>query len=159
MQTTRGEPDQIRFSSVNNGLFIRSVPDKWFKSSVFLLEIGSENAVADGIFYLLSAPESAAVQLVAWVYLTVVGCAEYMYKFFLTLALKDVPQQECGVQAGKPQLLAHLAVECVRYLLAIVDVTSYSGVPFARLYIFPHRALLEVDASLGIEQMQVDYGV
>ena len=84
----------IGFSSVDNGLFIRSVPDKWFNSSVFLLEIGSENAVADGFVYLLSAPEPSAVQLVAGVYLTVVGRAEYMYKLLFTFALKVVSQQE-----------------------------------------------------------------
>lgn len=147
------------FFSCPPELYRYLLSDKWLYPSVFLLEIGSENAAADGIFYLLPAPEPSAVQLVAGVYLAVVCCAEYMYKFFLALALKDVPQQECGVQAGKPQLLAHLAVECVCYLLAIVNVASYSGVPFARLYIFPQWALLEVDASLGIEQMQVDYGV
>ena len=79
-----------------------------------------------------------------------------MDKLTLAFTLKHILQQKFDRQACKAKFLLRLAAQCGFYSLAIIDVSAYRGIPFARLNIFPQRTLLQIDSARGVEQMEMN---
>ena len=116
--------------------------------------------MSDACEYFLPGPEPSSVKLVV-----VRGDGSAVrspvdiYQFSLAAALEDVAAEELVREGCYAEFLADLAAECLCDGLAVGYVSSAGGVPFAGLYVLSCGWVLEVEVALGVEDVQVDYGM
>lgn len=55
------------------------------------------------------------------------------------------------------KFLAHLSFQCSGDILAIVDMAANCGIPLTGLYGFPLWAMLQIEMSCRIEQVQMHH--
>ena len=60
-----------------------------------------------------------------------------------------------GCEAFYAQFLTGLAEQGLFHVLAQVDVSAHSRIPFAGLDVFPLRPLLQIEFSLAVEHVKV----
>ena len=92
-------------------------------------------------------------------HLAIVRATESINQFALLFAFKDVLSQWLSIEIGDTQFFAYFPLQSLLHILAQVDVTSASRIPFARLYVFPFRSFLQIEFAPTVEKMQVDDGV
>ena len=83
-------------------------------------------------------------------------CREDIDKFLLPQGLPDVGFQIDRIELLETQLLRGLTVECFLKAFPVVHVTAHRRVPAAGKKVFPHRPLLDVQASLSVDDVKMD---
>lgn len=123
----------------------------------FAFEVWGEDPFADVCTYLFRRPEAASAELVfAWTYRPVIDAAVDIDKFFLTVALEDIVPERLRCELRYSQFFADLTLQGIANALPEIYVPANSRVPFVGLYVFPCRAMLQIELSATIEDMQVD---
>ena len=124
------------------------------------LEVGSKDVLTDGRTYLVKRPETSAVKLFSRrTHRTIVGGTVDIDELPLTAAVEDVLPYPYGLEIADTQLFAHLTDECLLWILAVIHVAAYAGVPLARLNVLPLRTLLQIYLALRIKHMQMNHRV
>ena len=78
-------------------------------------------------------------------------------QLLLALRAEDVAPHELRLERLEPQLLARLAPQRLVDRLAIGHMAAHGRIPPSGLDILPGGALLEVEPSVGVEQVEVDH--
>lgn len=115
--------------------------------------------MAEGGEDFRAGPEASSVELVGGAGDGVDRGAEGIDKLAFTGGLENVTAEKFRAEIGQAEFLACLAAERCHHVLAEVDVTADSRVPFSGLNILPLRAFLQIEAPLAVKYMEMDYGV
>ncbi len=83
--------------------------------------------------------------------------AECIDELFFAIGFKYISLQKCRLEIVYAKFLACFTVERCDYILAKVDVSAYSCVPFPRLDVFPFRPFLKIQTPLLIKDVEMDY--
>ena len=104
---------------------------------IFLLEIGSEDVLANGGEYFLLCPKSTAVKFVSWFRREVGDCPEHVHILPLAAGFKYIRQDMLGLESLQTEFFPGLAPQRIFHIFSVIHMASYSSVPFAGLYVFP----------------------
>lgn len=76
--------------------------------------------------------------------------------FPLHLALEHIAAEVDRVVVIESEFLRRLAVKSFLYIFAIVHVATHSGVPSAGKKILLHRAFLQIQLGIAVDDMKMD---
>ena len=127
----------------------------------FAFEVWGEDAFADGVVDFLHSPEPAVVHFNRVVVER--GArgdgAESVHKFAFAAALENILEKRDRRESGERQFFARFTQQGLLYGFAKVDVSAHGGIPFAWLDVLVHRAFLQVQPALIVENVQVHHRV
>lgn len=116
----------------------------------------------EGLLQLCDGEESAFVHLVeVGLRVDIGGEGKGGDEFAFAAGLPDVLEEETALCLPdmEPEFLAGLAEDGLLERFSIIDVSAHRGVPAAGGDVFPHGALLEIEAAFTIEYMEMDDGM
>lgn len=129
-------------------------------TSVFLFKVWREERFSHESGNLFGRKEASAIEFFGGMGRNICHQTEDMYQFSLALALENIACEHLRTgDVGDANLLSHFALQGCVDVFVPVDMSAYGSIPLVGLDILPCRAVLQIEFSAGIEDVEVDNGV